>query len=64
MSFLEVSFREEFYKDKIGPQFAQIPRLRRVGNVWQVEHESDAKFFIFGFGTIEIFITHPTVQMS
>lgn len=61
---LQVALLEKLNEDEVGPQAAQVPRLRRVRDVGQVEHEADEELLIFGTHRVEVIVSHPTVQVT
>ena len=61
---LQIALLEEFHEDEIGPELAEVPGLRRIRDVRQVEHETDEQFFVFRFRRVKLFIPHPTIQVA
>ena len=64
MNFLEVALREELNEEQIAPEAAQSPRLRRVRDVGQMEHELDEEFFVFALHGVEVVVDEATAQRA
>ncbi len=60
----KVSLCEELYKEQVTPEPAELPRLGRIRNVCQVEHELDEELFVLGLLWVELLIHDSTAQVA
>ena len=64
MLLFQVALLEELHEDEISPELAEVPGLRRVRYVGQVEHETDEQFFVLRLRRVKLLVPHPTVQVA
>ena len=61
---LEIALHEELNKKQVRPQAAQVPRLRWVRDVCQMEHELDEEFFVLRISRVEIFVRDARADLA
>ena len=64
MLLFQVALLEELHEDEISPELAEVPGLRRVRYVGQVEHETDEQFFVLRLRRVKLLVPHSTVQVA